>query len=81
MSYLVKGHSVKDTGKPVDYYLVDNANVIVKGREVRSDNTDKDYHLSPAVIAKPTDDTLPHEHPLLETSPTSPADSLASHNK
>ena len=78
MSYVVKGHSVKDTGKPVDYYLVDNADVIVKGREVRSDNTDEHYHLSPVVIAKPTDDTLPLEHSVLETSPTSPAYSLAS---
>ena len=79
MSYVVKGHSVEDTGKPVDYYLVNNADVIVKGREVRSDNTDEYYHLSPVVIAKPTDDTLPLEKSVFETSPpTSPVDSLAS---
>jgi len=50
---------------------------VVKGHSVR-DNTDEHYYLSPVVIARRTDDTLWLEHTVLETSPTSPVDSLAS---
>jgi len=59
MSCVVKAHSASDTTKPPHYYVADESEVLFKSREVRSQQKDEYYHLSPGFGVKSTDETLP----------------------
>ena len=75
MSYVVKAHSATETNKPPEYYVVDDSEVTVKNREVRSQHKDEYYHLSPVAGIKVIDDNMPL---LDESVAVSPSDSTIS---
>jgi len=59
MSYTVQGESISNSARPPAYYEVEDSEVTVKNRHVRSDKPEEYYHLSPGKTTKGPDDTIP----------------------
>ena len=52
MPYTVKAESIGDSARPPAYYEVEDSEVTVKNRQVRSDKPEEYYHLSPGKTTK-----------------------------
>ena len=72
MSYTVKAESISDLARPPAYYEVEDSEVTVKNRQVRSDKPEEYYHLSPGKTTKGPDDTIPLSEKVIDSVTTTP---------
>jgi len=74
MSYTVKAEaeSIGDSARPPAYYEVEDSDVTVKNRQVRSDKPEEYYHLSPAKTTNGPDDTIPLCEKVIDSVTTTP---------
>ena len=72
MLYTVKAESISDLERPPAYYEVEDSEVTVKNRQVRSDKPEEYYHLSPGKTTKGPDDTMPLCEKVIHSATTTP---------
>jgi len=70
MSFSVKGYSGSDSDRPPNYWVVDESEVVVKDREIRSQRRDVHYQLSSPSTTRSHDDTVPLDDGHLHSTPT-----------
>jgi len=68
MSLSVRGYSGSDNDKPPNCWVVDESEVVLKDREIRSQKPDLHYQLlSP--LTRSHDDTVPLDNGLAQSTP------------
>ena len=70
MSFSVKGYSGSDSDRPPNYWVVDESEVVVKDREIRSQRPDVHYQLSSPSTTRSHDDTVPLDDGHVHSTPT-----------
>jgi len=69
MSLSLRGYSGSDSDKPPNYWVVDESEVVIKDREIRSQKPDGHYQLSSPVIRRSHDKTVPLDDGLAQSTP------------
>jgi len=69
MSFSVKGYSGSDGDKPPNYWVVDESEIVIKDREIRSHKPDTLYQLSSPSTRRSNDDTVPLDDGLAQSTP------------
>ena len=72
MSLSVKGYSASDTDRPPTYWAVEDFEVLVKDRAIRSQKPEVHYQISSPTAARSNDDTVPFGDGQLGNITTTP---------
>ena len=70
MSFSVKEHSWSDSDRPPNYWVVDESEIVVKDREIRSQRPDVHYQLSSPSTTRSPEDTVPLDDGHVRSTPT-----------
>jgi len=70
MSFSVKRYSGSDSDRPPNYWVVDESEVVIKDREIRSQRPHVHYQISSPSTIRSHDDTVPLDDGHVHSTPT-----------